>query len=51
MFKSLLGLTGDVVKVATAPIEVAADLTRAAVKPIVEVAEDVVKDVKELTDD
>ncbi len=52
MFKSIFGIVEDVVKVATAPIEIAADVTRAVTKPIADVAQEVVKDVKEeLTDD
>ena len=32
MFKSLFDLTKDVVEIATAPVEIASDLTRAAIK-------------------
>lgn len=46
MFKSLLGIMSDAAKIATAPIEIALDVTRAATKPIAEVAEELVEDVK-----
>ena len=49
MFKSLLNLTGDLVKIATAPVEVAADLARVVTKPVADVAEDVVDEVKAAT--
>jgi len=52
MFKSLFGVVTDVVKIAVAPIEIAADATRAVTKPIADVVEETVKDIKdELTDD
>lgn len=47
MFKSLIGIVSDVVTVAVAPVEIAADLTRVVTKPIAEVAKDIADDVKE----
>ena len=49
MFKSLIGIVTDVVTIAAAPIEIAADLTRAATKPIAEAAKEIVADIKEET--
>lgn len=40
----------DVAKVAVAPVEIVVDVAAAAVKPIAEAAEDLVKDVKSLKD-
>jgi len=50
MFKSLFGIVTDVAKVVAAPVEIALDLTHAVTKPVAEVAEEMVKDVKEATD-
>ena len=50
LFKSVADLAVDVVKVAAAPVEIVADLAGAAVKPIAEVAKDLVADVKSLKD-
>ena len=47
MFGSLIGLATDVVKVATAPIEVAVDVVRVVTKPVAEEVEEIVKDVKD----
>jgi hypothetical protein len=47
MFKSLLNLTVDVVKISTAPIEVAVDLTREVTKPMADTADDIVKSFKD----
>lgn len=47
MFGSLIGIVSDAVKIAAAPIEIAADVTRAVTKPIAEVAQEVVKEVKD----
>lgn len=46
MFKSLVNLTKDVVDIATAPIEIALDVTRGITKPIAEEAKEVVDDIK-----
>ena len=51
MFKSLINLAGDVVKIVTAPVEVVADVARVVTKPLADVAETVVDEVKEVTDD
>jgi len=52
MFDSLVNLTKNVVSIATAPIEIAVDITNAVVKPVADVARDTTKAVKEeLTDD
>lgn len=49
MFGSLLKLTKDLVTIVTAPVEIAIDLTGAVVKPIAEVAEEIVDDIKDIT--
>lgn len=49
MIMGLFDIFDDVVKIVTAPIEIAADVTRAVTKPMAEVAQDVVKEVKDLT--
>lgn len=46
MFGSIGGIIGDVLKVAAAPVQVAADLTRAVTKPLADAAQQVAKDVK-----
>lgn len=52
MFKSLVGITTDLVKIAAAPVQVAVDLTRAVTKPIADAAQDVAQGVNEaVTDD
>jgi hypothetical protein len=45
----LFDILGDVVDIVSAPIEIAADVTRAVTKPVAEVAQDVVKEIKDLT--
>ena len=50
LFDSLANLATNVVKVALAPVDIAADLTNAAMQPIVEVAEEITKDIKSLKD-
>ena len=47
MFSSLLKLTTDLVRIATAPVEIAADITRIVTEPIAEAAEDTVESVKD----
>ena len=49
MFKSLFSLAGDVVTIATAPVELAVDLTRTVTKPLADASKQVVEGVKELT--
>ncbi len=49
VFKSLIDLATDVAKIAVAPVEVAADLTRVVRKPLADVAGEVVKGIKETT--
>ena len=46
---SVLEVTESVVKIALAPVEIAADITKAVVKPIAGVAEDVVDSIKDIT--
>lgn len=46
MFGSLLGVVGDVVKIAVAPVVVAAEVTRAVTKPIAEEVDSAVKAIK-----
>lgn len=50
LFKSLTDLAGDVAAVVVAPIEMAVDLTGAAVKPLAEAANDLTDDIKSLKD-
>lgn len=50
LFKSACDLVGDAAKVALAPVEMAVDLAGAAVKPLAEVAQDLVADIKSLKD-
>lgn len=47
MFGSLVGLVGDALKIAAAPVEIAVDVTRAVTKPVADAAQQVAKDVKE----
>lgn len=49
LLKSAAGLVADVAQVVVAPVEVALDLAGAVVKPVADVAEDLAKEVKELT--
>ncbi len=51
MFKSLFGVVGDVVKIAVAPVEIAAGLTRVVTKPVADLAEDAVDGVRDAIDD
>ncbi len=46
---SAFDLATNVVKVVAAPVEVVVDLANAAVKPIAEVAEELVQEVKDLS--
>lgn len=48
IFDSVFELAKDVTKIVVAPVEMVADLAGAAVKPLAEVAEDLVKDIKSL---
>ena len=50
LLKSVVDLATDVVKVAAAPVEIVTDLAGAAIKPVAEVAKDLVADVKSLKD-
>ena len=51
MFGSLLGLATDVVKIATAPVEIAVDVTRVVTKPVADAAQEAVSAVKEEVED
>lgn len=51
MFGSLLGVATDLVKIATAPVEIAADITRAVTKPIADAATETTKAIKAETKD
>ena len=51
VFGSLLGIATDIVKIAAAPVEIAADLTRAVTKPIADAATETAKAVKTETKD
>jgi hypothetical protein len=46
MFGSLFGIATDLVKIAVAPIVVAADVTRAVTKPIADEVESAVKTIQ-----
>lgn len=50
MFKSWMNLATDVVKIAAAPVEIAADAARIITKPVADVAKDVVKEIKKTAD-
>jgi hypothetical protein len=47
MFGSLFGLVEDVVKVAVAPVSIAADVTRCVTKPVADFATEIAQDVKD----
>jgi hypothetical protein len=49
MFKSLLGIVEDTVKIVVAPVEIVADLTRVVTKPVADVAQAAAEEVKEAT--
>jgi hypothetical protein len=49
MFGSVFNIMSDVIDVVKAPVEVVLDVTRAVTAPIAEVANDIVKEVKEST--
>lgn len=50
LLKSLGGLAADVAQVVTAPVEMVVDVAAAAVKPVAEVAKELIADVKSLKD-
>jgi hypothetical protein len=51
MFGSLIGITVDIGKIALAPVQVAAEVTRAVTKPVADEVQKVVKEVtKEVRD-
>ena len=50
LLKSVTELACDVATVVVAPIEMATDLIGSAIKPLAEVATDLIKDVKSLKD-
>lgn len=47
MFKSILGLVGDVAKVVNAPVEIALDATCVVTKPVADMATELTKEVKD----
>lgn len=51
MFDSTFGVAGDVLRVVTAPIEIAADAAKVITQLLAEAAQEVVDSVKELKDD
>jgi hypothetical protein len=51
MFKSLVGLVSDVVEVVAAPVEIAVDVTCVVTKPVADLANEAVAEVKEATKD
>ncbi len=51
MLRSLFGVVTDIAKIVTAPAEIALDLTRTVTKPVADLADDVVEDVKGLAQD
>ncbi|WCO82070.1 hypothetical protein vBPpSSYP_88 [Pseudomonas phage vB_PpS_SYP] len=46
MFGSLLGLASDVVKVATAPVDIALSTARIVTKPLADEAQKLAKEIK-----
>jgi len=50
LLKSVADLATDVATVVTKPVEMAVDLTGAAIKPVAEVAKELAKDVKSIKD-
>ena len=51
MFGSIFGIATDLIKVAAAPVEIAADLALTVTKPVADAAKEVAKEVKEATKD
>ena len=51
MLKSLLDLTGDVVRTVAAPVGMAADAARVVTKPVADAAEEMARDVNKATKD
>jgi hypothetical protein len=49
MFRRLVSLTGDLGRIAVAPVSVAVDLTAAVVKPVADAAEQIADTVSDLT--
>ncbi len=49
MFQSLFNVVKDVATIVTAPVEVVLDLTAAVTKPVAEVVEGLVEDIKSCT--
>lgn len=49
MFKSIIGIGTDIVKIAAAPIEIVADITRCVTKTVADAATDVKDSAKEET--
>jgi 2,4-dienoyl-CoA reductase-like NADH-dependent reductase (Old Yellow Enzyme family) len=50
MFKSILDLGQDAVEIATAPVEIAVDLTRVATKPTADMVKQIKQNVKNMVD-
>lgn len=50
IFESAVDLAVDAARIVTAPVEAAVNLAGAALKPVAEVASDLVADVKSLKD-
>lgn len=46
MFDSIIGLLGNVVKIAAAPVEIAVDVIRAVTRPIADAVSEAVDDIK-----
>ncbi len=51
MFGSLVGIVTDVAKIAVAPIEIALDTTRVVTKPVADLTQEVVKEVKKASEE
>lgn len=51
MFRSLFNLAGDVLKVAAAPVTIAAELARTITKPVADTAEEVAKTITDVLKD
>jgi hypothetical protein len=50
LLNSVISLASDAAKIVIAPVEMAADLAGAVVKPLAEVAKDLTADIKSLKD-
>jgi hypothetical protein len=47
----IFGLVEDIAKIAIAPVEIAADLTRVVTKPLADMAEEVADEISDIVED